>query len=295
MPQPSLARRCLAEFLGTFILVFFGVGAVHAAVLTGAQAGLWQVAVVWGSAIAMAIYALGALSGAHMNPAMTLAFAAWRGFPRRHVIPYIAAQFLGAFAAAATLYALFRGFLLHFEAAHAIVRGAPGSELSAQVYGEYFPNPGIRAALKAADSVVSLPVAMLAEALGTAFLAFFVFAVTDQRNEGRPSGSFPAPFIGLTVALIISIVAPLTQAGLNPARDFGPRLFSFFMGWGQVAIPGPRGGFFTVYILAPIIGALIGGAVWEFLSRPAAAPAPQPAPSASIPCTPSLIEETTHA
>src|SRR5690242_18596227 len=94
--QPTLPVRCLAEFIGTFILVFFGTGAVHAAVLTGAQAGLWQVAVVWGVAIGLAIYALGARSGAHLNPAMTLAFAAWRGFPRTAILPYIMSQLLGA-------------------------------------------------------------------------------------------------------------------------------------------------------------------------------------------------------
>ena len=73
--------------------------------------------------------------------------------------------------------------------------------------------------------------------------------------------------IGLTVAIIISILAPLTQAGLNPARDFGPRLFAFFAGWGDVAIPGPRGGFFTVYILAPILGALVGAGAYQLLLR----------------------------
>ena len=263
----SLIHPFLAEFIGTFILVFFGVGAVHTAVLTGAQVGIGQVAVVWGIAVSLAVYALGAQSGAHLNPAITLALAAWRDFPMRQVIPYILAQLLGAIAAAAILYLLFHGFLIYFESAHQIVRGAAGSELSAQIYGEYFPNPGIRAGVKAADAVVSLPIAMLAEAIGTAFLAFFIFALTDRRNERRPKGVMTAVGIGLAVTLIISIIAPLTQAGLNPARDFGPRLFSYFAGWGKIAIPGPRGGFFTVYILSPILGALAGGAVYEFLIK----------------------------
>ena len=70
------------------------------------------------------------------------------------------------------------------------------------------------------------------------------------------------------MAIVISIVAPLTQAGLNPARDFGPRLFAYLAGWGRIAIPGPRGGFFTVYILGPIVGGLIGGFVYQYLLRP---------------------------
>jgi len=250
--------------VGTFILVFFGIGTIHAAVLTGAQQGLWQVAVVWGSAISLAIYAIGAISGAHMNPAMTLSFAVFRGFSWRQVPWYVLSQFLGAFLAAAVLYAMFRGVLSQFEAAHRIVRGMAGSELSAMVYGEYFPNPSVAASRAWMNVAVSLPQAMLAEGVGTAFLAFFVFAVTDARNQSGPGRRLTPVFIGLTVSIIISVVAPLTQAGLNPARDFGPRLFAYWAGWGPIAIPGPRGGFLTVYILSPLAGAILGSALYQF-------------------------------
>lgn len=264
----SLIRSCISEVMGTYILVFFGVGSVHAAVLTGAQEGVWQVAVVWGVAISLAIYATGAISGAHINPAITMAFAAYRGFPRRRVLPYILAQLAGAFLAAATLYGLFCGIEAHFEASHALIRGAPGSELSAMVYGEYFPNPAILGTSAQSFAAVTIWQAMIAEAVGTAFLGFFVFALTDERNPGRPGGALFPVFIGLAVSIVISIIAPITQAGLNPARDFGPRLFAFLAGWGSIAIPGPRGGFFNVYILAPVIGALAGAAVYEFVVRP---------------------------
>jgi glycerol uptake facilitator protein len=116
---------------------------------------------------------------------------------------------------------------------------------------------------------VTPPRAMLAEGLGTAMLAFLVFAVTDGRNPFRLGTAMTAVPIGLAVAVLISIIAPLTQAGLNPARDFGPRLFAYMAGWGPVAIPGPRGGFFTVYILAPILGALVGAGLYQLLLHPA--------------------------
>jgi len=257
----------VAELAGTFILVFFGVGSVHAAVLCGAQAGLWQVAVVWGVAIALAIYAFGARSGAHMNPAMTVAFVAFRKFPIRQVPFYMLAQLTGAILAALTLYALFNGMIVHFETVHQITRGTPGSELSGMIYGEYFPNPGMAKAAGWAPEVVTLWTAMFAEFIGTAFLAFFIFALTDSCNDGRPGKSLLPLFIGLSVAIIISIIAPLTQAGLNPARDFGPRLVAWGMGWGSVAIPGPRGGFFTVYILSPILGAVVGGFLYGVLTQ----------------------------
>ena len=260
--------ECVAEFIGTYILVFFGTGSVHVAVLTAGHTGLWQVAIVWGIAISLAIYSTSAVSGAHINPAITLAFTAYRQFPIRKVTPYVLSQLLGAFAAAATLYALFHNIIGQFEVANGIVRGQAGSELSAMVYGEYFPNPAIIGTSLEAAASVTLVQAMSAETIGTAFLAFFVFAVTDTRNPSRPSGTLFALFIGLTVSVVISIVAPLTQAGLNPARDFGPRLFSYLAGWKMIAIPGPRGGFFTVYTLSPIFGALVGAAVYQYLLRP---------------------------
>jgi glycerol uptake facilitator protein len=274
----SLPRQCLAELFGTFILVFFGVGSVHVAVLTGALSDLWQVAAVWGVAVTLAIYSAGAISGAHLNPAITVAFAVFRKFPVSRVGPYVLSQLAGAFIGAAVLYALYGGglgpaphggILAQFEVSHAITRGAPGSEKSAMVYGEYFPNPAMVPGQIPSVQEVSELTAMLAEGLGTALLALFIFALTDRRNLGRPGGTMFAVFIGLALSIIILIIAPLTQAGLNPARDFGPRLFSYLVGWGRIAIPGPRGGFFTVYILAPLLGAPVGAACYEFLVRPA--------------------------
>jgi glycerol uptake facilitator len=267
MDKP-LYRECLAEGIGTFILVFFGVGSVHVAVLTGALEGLWQVAVVWGVAISLAIYALSAISGAHINPSITLAFAAFGGFARQKILPYISAQVIGAILAAGILFVLYQNVLAEFEAAEGIVRGQTGSELSAMCYGEYFPNPAIAKAKDWNGNVVTHRQAMLAEGIGTAFLAFFVFAVTDSKNRNRPRGTIFALFIGLTVSIIISVVAPLTQAGLNPARDFGPRVVAFLAGWKSIAIPGPRGGFFTVYILSPILGAMVGAGIYQYLIRP---------------------------
>ena len=267
MKRPNtLWGQCLAEFFGTLILVFFGVGAVNTAVLAGAQQGLWQVAVVWAVGIALAIYAVGAVSGAHINPAITMAMAVWRGFPKAKVAPYMLSQLAGAFCGSLILYGLFHGMIAHFEAANSLVRGGPGSELSAMVFGEYFPNPAMVGTSAEAYRQVSLLTAMFGEAIGTAFLACFVFALTEPRNPEAPRFMVPL-FIGLTVAIIISIIAPLTQAGLNPARDFGPRLVSYLFGWGSVAIPGPRGGFFTVYMLSPVIGAVFGAGVYQCVLR----------------------------
>jgi glycerol uptake facilitator protein len=96
-----------------------------------------------------------------------------------------------------------------------------------------------------------------------------VFAATDEKNLPLPISRLAPVFIGLTVAILISVIAPLTQACLNPARDFGPRLFAWYAGWRNIALPGPNGGgFFTVYILAPIVGAVLGGGLYTQLLRP---------------------------
>lgn len=255
------------ECVGTFILVFFGVGAVNAAVLTGAQVGIWQVAVVWAVGVSLGIYASASLSGAHINPAITAAMVAWGGFPASRLVPYWSAQVLGAALASLALYGMFSEAIVEFERQHGLMRGQPGSELSAMVFGEYFPNPAIFGAGEAAWRVVSTRAAFFAEMLGTAVLAFVVFAVTSPRNASRPPPALAAVVIGVCVAAIISVVAPLTQAALNPARDFGPRVLAYFLGWGDIAIPGPRGGWLTVYIIAPTMGALIGAGLLRALER----------------------------
>ncbi len=263
----------IAEAIGTFLLVLFGTGVVHVAVFTGAFAGLGQIAVAWGIAVGLAIYATASISGAHLNPAVTLAFAVFRGFHWKHVGPYVAAQFLGAFTAAATLYGLFHNWIARFEVAQGLTRGEPGSQRSAMAYGEYFPNPDFGTDAEA-FALVSHFQAFAAEALGTGLLVFFIFILIDPRNRHAPLARAVAFPIGLVITVLICLIAVLTQGGFNPARDFGPRVFAFLAGWGEIAIPGPRNGFFTVYILAPLLGGLAGAAAHDFLLRPHLPPAP---------------------
>lgn len=271
--EPTLTGRMIAEAIGTFILVFFGTGVVHVAVFTGAFAGLGQIAVAWGVAVGLAIYATASISGAHLNPAVTLAFAVFRGFHWKHIGPYVAAQLAGAFAAAATLYGLFHGWIARFESAHGLTRGEPGSQRSAMAYGEYFPNPDFGTDAEA-FALVSHLQAFAAEAIGTGLLVFFIFILIDPRNRHAPTARAVALPIGLVITALIGVIAVITQGGFNPARDFGPRAFAFLAGWGEIAIPGPRGGFFTVYILAPLVGGLGGAAVHDFLVRPHLPPRP---------------------
>jgi glycerol uptake facilitator protein len=266
---PPLGRACAGELVGTYLLAFFGCGSVLSAVITGAQVGLWQVAVVWGFGISLAIYATAAASGAHLNPSVSLSLA-WRrpeSFPRSRLVPYWGAQLAGAFLAAATLYACFSPFIGRFEAAHHLVRGQPGSQLSGMIFGEYGPNPAVFGTAPATVALLSPFAVMLIEALGTAILHFFIFALVDRHNRDAPGANLAPFFIGFSVAIIISVLAPLTQAGLNPARDLGPRLFAWLAGWGSIAIPGPNG-IWWAYIVGPFLGGPIGATLYDLAIRP---------------------------
>ncbi|MCX6023923.1 MAG: aquaporin, partial [Chloroflexi bacterium] len=183
-------------------------------------------------------------------------------------LPYWGAQMTGAVLAGATVLLAFGPFIARFEQQKALVRGAAGSELSAMVFGEYFPNPAIFGTDAAARALVSPLSAVLIEALGTGVLMLLIFALTDPRNAAAPGAGQAPFFIGFTVAVLISLLAPATQAGFNPARDLGPRLVAAMAGWGSIALPGPEGGFW-VYLVGPCVGALLGGLLYERVVGPA--------------------------
>eukprot|EP00793_Prasinoderma_coloniale_P005228 PRCOL_00000989-RA len=270
--ETKTAGEFIAELWGTALIVLFGCGVVCAA-LSGAQAGIWQVAVVWWLGVSLAIYTTAHVSGAHLNPAITIALATLRDFEWSKVPHYIAAQLLGGILGGALNLMIFNGIIHHYERSNGIVRGEPESILTAAAFGEYFPNPYLYAHTGEADAVsnnlqaCSLGHAFLVEAWGTALLAFVIFALTDPRNTaiGGGNAKVAVPFmIGALVGVNLSLYAPITQAGWNPARDFGPRIVAAIAGWGDVAIAGPRDGFW-VYILAPIVGAVCGGGFYDLV------------------------------
>jgi len=261
---PSPWREAAGEAGGTFVLVLVGTGTVASSVCLGAPAALPAVAAVWGLGVAAAVLLAGPHSGAHLNPAVSLALALLRPdrFPPRSLGRYVAAQCGGAALAGAAVLALFGPSLRAFEEREGILRGTAGSERSAMAFGEYFPNPALHGTGPAAEAVIGPAAAVLAEAAGTAVLVFVAFAASDPAGvlAGRPRAAAAA--VGATVAALVVVLAPWTQAGLNPARDLGPRVVAAFAGWGEVALPGPRGGFW-VYLAGPLAGGALGGLAYE--------------------------------
>jgi len=253
----------VGELFGTFLLVLIGCSSVAVTVLFNAHVGLFQVALVWGIGVTIAIYATRHLSCAHLNPAVSIAMAFGRRMSWDRLPVYLVAQFVGAFLAAALLYLIFSDSIAHFETLHGILRGSPQGVITAQMFGEFYPNPGAGAVAS-----VSMLNAFFAEAVGTFVLVMMIFSLTEGCNLGRPSETLCPFFIGLTVTVLISIFAPLTQAGFNPARDLSPRLFAWLTGWGDAAFPDKNLGFLVVYVMGPIFGGVLASFLFSRLIEP---------------------------
>lgn len=262
----SLLHQCIAECLGTMFIVIFGVGSVCTAVLTDSNVHLWHIAVVWGFGVALAILSTASVSGAHLNPAVSLAFSLFRpkDFPFAKLLPYWLAQYTGGVLGGAMNLLIFGPLFRQFEIENGIIRGETNSLKTAKAFGEYFPSYDENMIEK---DVISTPFAMMVEAWGTAVLMFMILALTDPRQKIMHNKELLPFYIGFTVAVLISLYAPLTQAGWNPARDFGPRLVAAMAGWGRVAIPGPKNSFW-IYIIGPKIGAPLGALLYDLLINP---------------------------
>ena len=240
--KESLIHGCVGEIIGTFLMCFLGIGSVCTATLYQAHTGPFQVGVVWGVAIALGIYATRNLSCAHFNPAVTFAMCiskrcSWKNFP-----VYILGQFIGAILAASALWIFFADSVRKNLAAANLTMDV--ATPASSIWCEVFPNT--------ANGVISMPVAAFAEALGVFILVMIIFSMTEGCNVGRPSDDLFPLFIGLTVTVLICTIGPMTDAGLNPARDLGPRVVGWFVGWKNIAFSTDA---FIVYTIAPLIGA----------------------------------------
>ena len=246
--KPSVLAELIAEFLGTFVLILFGVGVVAMVVLFPSSTpgeiihgGYTNITLGWGLAVTMGIYVAGSISGAHLNPAVTLTLAVFRGFPWRKVLPYSLAQTTGAFVAAALVY---RNYLPAFH----------------QVDPQLMRTAGVFTTFPAFPEI--LQAGFLDQVIGTALLLLLIFAITDEYNS--PPGPGLAPLmIGLVVVAIGISFGGMHGYAINPARDFGPRLFTVAAGFHNNGITdGKR--VWWVPVVAPLLGGLIGGAVYDF-------------------------------
>ncbi len=246
--QKALLRELLAEFLGTFILIVFGVGVVAQVVLSKQTAGTFlSINIAWGLAVTMGCYVAAGVTGAHLNPAVTLALAVRRDFPWSKVLPYSMAQFAGAFVASAVVFVTYHEALTAFDGGLRQVLGARGT---AGIWATY-PQPFLS----------TFPGGFVDQIVGTALLVGVIFGITDSRNSPAPAGLAPV-VVGLLVLLIGATFGFNSGYAINPARDFGPRLFTFVAGWGGEVFRAGNN-WWWVPIVAPCIGGVIGGWVYD--------------------------------
>jgi len=246
--KPSLLAEIIAEFFGTLILMVFGEGVVAMVVLFAKgvpgeiiHGGYTNITLAWGLAVTMGCYTAGRISGAHLNPAVTVAFALFRGFSWRKVAPYILAQVAAAFLAAALV---FWNYLPAFRAAD------PHLDHTAGVFTTFPAFPDQPSA------------GLLDQTIGTALLLFLVLALTDERNQ--PVGANLAPVLigGVVVAIGMSF-GGMHGYAINPARDFGPRLFTAVAGFKNNGLT-DGSLVFWVPIIGPILGGVTGAAAYDW-------------------------------
>jgi glycerol uptake facilitator protein len=237
-----------AEFAGTMMLILFGVGVVAQVVTSkGALGDHDSIAWAWGLGVTLGIYTAARISGAHLNPAVTVALAAFRGFEWRKVVPFSLAQTLGAFAGA---------LVVRWTYSDAIAGVDPHHTMATQGIFSTLPGNGVLD--------ISLSTALLDQVIGTAILLFLVMAITDARNNA------PAPwFTPLVVGLVVVAIGMAwgTNAGyaINPARDLGPRIASYVTGYGS-AFEAPGGAvYFWIPVVGPLLGGLLGAGVYSLL------------------------------
>jgi len=241
--------ECIAEFFGTMVLILFGDGCVATFALFTKVAPVpfaqeWIVIIMgWGLAVMLGIYVAGAISGAHINPAVTLALAVRGKLPWSKVLPYWLAQLLGAFVAAAILFFVYHG---------AIVNATGVKNVADAVGGVFYTSP---------KSFVGTFGAFGDEFIGTALLVGLIFAITDGRNQ-PVQGNINPLIIGLLIVAIGASFGLNTGYAINPARDFGPRLWMAIVSGG--ASISANNFYFWVPIVAPLLGGVVGALIYDF-------------------------------
>jgi len=200
----------------------------------------------------MGVYVAGGVSGAHLNPAVTLAVAVHRDFAWSKVLPYIAAQIAGAFTGAAITFLTYRAAFDRFDGG---TRQVTGAKATAGIFATY-PQDFLR----------TFPDGLIDQVVGTALLIALIFALTDQKNLA-PEGRLVPIHFGLLVVLIGMTFGFNAGYAINPARDLGPRLFTFVSGWGgEVFRAGNH--WWWVPIVGPLVGGVLGGAIYDqFIGR----------------------------
>lgn len=254
--KKNIIKECFFEFFGTGLVIFFGIGCSAASKLTHVGFNQFEISCIWGLGVSISMYFSSSISGAHLNPAITIFLWLSSKFNQRKVLPYILSQLLGSFFFTMVIYYLYNHLLISFENKNNIIRGTQESLNLASIFCVYpnYENSFIR------DFMI--------ETFSTALFMIIILEFNNKKNNYFLYNKSIIPIlIGILVCMMNLVINPLNNISLNPARDLGPKIFLSLTGWGFLSFTGGNHNILYCLIpsIGPILGANLGGWIHKIL------------------------------
>lgn len=251
--KKNILQQCIVEFLGTGLIIFFGIGCLATSKLTNFHFNQYEMSIIWGCAVSFSIYLSISISGAHLNPAITIFFCVFYKFNKKKVIPYIFSQTLGAFFFTTIIYYIYYDLFIFFEYQHHIIRGTEDSLQLAKIFCIY-PEKNY---IFINDFLMKIIIAII--------FIIALMRINDKKNFAIQKKFIPC-LIGILVTIINISLGSLSNIALNPAHDLGPRIFLSLIGWGRIAFTGLSNSnfpYFLIPTITPILGINLGGWIYK--------------------------------
>ncbi|CAL4322865.1 Glycerol uptake facilitator protein [Buchnera aphidicola (Protaphis terricola)] len=250
----KIFQQCIIEFLGTGLIIFFSIGCLVTSKLTNFHMSQYEIGMIWGFSVALSIYFSISISGAHLNPAITIFLWLFDKFNKKKVIPYIISQIFGAFFFTILIYYMYYNILISFEHKYNIIRGTKESFQLASIFCVYPQKNYIFI-----DDFIK-------EAIISIIFIIILMRINDKKNFFIIQKTTSPFLIGMLVAIINISLGSLNNVTLNPAHDLGPRIFLSFIGWGKLAFTGLNNSTFPYFLIptvTPILGINLGGWIYK--------------------------------
>ncbi|AWH90482.1 glycerol transporter [Buchnera aphidicola (Melanaphis sacchari)] len=256
--KKNILKQCVYEFLGTGLIIFFGIGSIALSKLTNIHFSQYEISIIWGLSVSIAIYFSFSTSGAHFNPAITIFLWLSSQFSKKKVVPYIMSQISGSFFFTMLIYYIYNNILISFEKNNNIIRGSQKSLDIASIFCIYPKNYNNFMH----DFITEIIITVI-----------FIIILMKLNNKNLFFTSYNILYpilIGILVTIINASFGALNNIVLNPAQDLGPRIFLSLVGWGKSAFLGQENSYFPYFLvptIAPIIGINLGGWIYNLFIK----------------------------
>ncbi|AEO08103.1 MIP/aquaporin family protein [Buchnera aphidicola] len=252
--KKNIIKKCIFEFLGTGVIIFFGLSCLAVSKLTNIKLNQLEISCIWGLSVAISIYFTSTTSGSHLNPAITIFFWLFSKFNKKKVLPYVISQILGSFCFTIIVYYFFSHTLNAFIKKHNIIIGTIESMDLAYIFCVY-PNYHKSVIY---DSII--------EIISNILFIIILLELNKKKYIFFLKYKFMIPMlIGCVICIINLVINPFSNISLNPARDLGPKIFLSLMGWGTLSFTGGNNNILYSFIpnICPIVGVNLGGWIYK--------------------------------